>query len=110
LESAGQRRQSQSFFDHVIQGHASDMSISRGSSLYIRGVLLPRLVCFQKQQITIIHSNAPYTPPSVMTRQSLARTSLEDLDNDDRVRVLGIIDKFRELGINEDISLPQVGN
>ena len=45
-----------------------------------------------------------------MTRQSLARTSLEDLDNDDRVRVLGNIDKFRELGINEDISLPQVRN
>jgi hypothetical protein len=49
-------------------------------------------------------------PISVMTRQSLASTSLEDLDNDDRVRVLGIIDRFRELGINEDISLPQVRN
>jgi hypothetical protein len=43
-----------------------------------------------------------------MTRQPLARASLEDLDNEDRVRVLGIIDRFRELGINEDISLPQV--
>jgi hypothetical protein len=49
-------------------------------------------------------------PISVMTRQSLASTSLEDLDNDDRVRVLGIIDRFRELGINKDISLPQVRN
>lgn len=43
-----------------------------------------------------------------MTRHPLARASLEDLDNEDRVRVLGIIDRFRELGINEDISLPQV--
>jgi hypothetical protein len=47
-------------------------------------------------------------PDPVMTRQPLARASLEDLDNEDRVRVLGIIDRFRELGINEDISLPQV--
>ena len=44
-----------------------------------------------------------------MTRLSLAESSVEDLDNEDRVRVLGIIDKFRELGVNEDISLPQVG-
>lgn len=30
------------------------------------------------------------------------------LDNDERVRILGIIDRFRELGVNEDIALPQV--
>jgi hypothetical protein len=30
------------------------------------------------------------------------------LDNADRLRVLGIIDQFRTLGIIEDIPLPQV--
>lgn len=43
-----------------------------------------------------------------MTRQLLVEASLEDLDNEDRVRVLGIIDQFRELGIQVDVSLPQV--
>lgn len=28
-------------------------------------------------------------------------------DSDDRVRLLSIIDQFRELGVNEDVSLPQ---
>ena len=32
---------------------------------------------------------------------------LEELENEDRVRLLGIIDQFRDLGVNEDISLPQ---
>ncbi|KAH8807237.1 P-loop containing nucleoside triphosphate hydrolase protein [Xylogone sp. PMI_703] len=31
-----------------------------------------------------------------------------DLENADRIQVLGIIDKFRELGVNEDVSLPQL--
>lgn len=31
---------------------------------------------------------------------SLTDTSVEDLDNKDRVKVLSIIDKFRELGVN----------
>lgn len=44
-----------------------------------------------------------------MTRHNLSTGGVEDLDNADRSRVLGIIDRFRELGINEDISLPQVG-
>ncbi len=39
---------------------------------------------------------------------SLADSSVEDLDNKDRVRVLSIINKFRELGVNEDISLLQL--
>ncbi|KAK3045424.1 hypothetical protein LTR09_012975 [Extremus antarcticus] len=43
-----------------------------------------------------------------MGGRSLADSSVADLDNKDRVRVLGIIDKFRELGVNEDISLPQL--
>lgn len=38
----------------------------------------------------------------------LSISGVNELDNDNRVRILGIIDKFRELGINEDISLPQV--
>lgn len=42
------------------------------------------------------------------TTTSLELSGVNELDNDKRVRILGIIDKFRELGINEDISLPQV--
>jgi hypothetical protein len=34
--------------------------------------------------------------------------SLDELDNADRLRVLGIIDQFRTWGISEDIPLPQV--
>lgn len=34
------------------------------------------------------------------------KTGIEGLDTPDRVRVLGIIDQFRDLGVNEDISLP----
>ena len=45
---------------------------------------------------------------ATMTKLSFAQKSLEDLDSEDRERVLGIIDQFRELGVNEDISLPQV--
>jgi hypothetical protein len=44
----------------------------------------------------------------MMTRQPLTKASLVDLDSDDRIRVLEIIDRFRKLGINENISLPQV--
>lgn len=42
-----------------------------------------------------------------ITKPSLDLSEANDLDNDDRVRILAIIDQFRELGINEDISLPQ---
>lgn len=42
------------------------------------------------------------------TKPSLDLSGANELDNDDRVRVLAIIDQFRELGVNEDISLPQV--
>lgn len=39
----------------------------------------------------------------------MARKSvMEDLDTPDRIRVLRIIDQLRELGVSEDISLPQV--
>jgi hypothetical protein len=31
-----------------------------------------------------------------------------DLDNEKRLRILGIIDKLRELGVGENVSLPQV--
>jgi hypothetical protein len=33
---------------------------------------------------------------------------MEDLDTPDRIRVLRIIDQLRDLGVSEDISLPQV--
>lgn len=46
--------------------------------------------------------------PEPTTESSLNLSGVNDLDNDDRVRVLAIIDQFRELGVNEDISLPQV--
>jgi hypothetical protein len=35
-------------------------------------------------------------------------SGIDNLDNDSRVRVLGIIDKLRELGVSETVSLPQV--
>lgn len=43
-----------------------------------------------------------------MTRVMLSPNAIEDIDNEDRVKVLGIIDQFRALGVNEDVSLPQV--
>ena len=39
---------------------------------------------------------------------SLELPGVNDIDNEDRVKVLAIVDQFRELGVNEDISLPQV--
>lgn len=33
---------------------------------------------------------------------------IDSIDNDSRVRVLGIIDKLGELGVSERVSLPQV--
>lgn len=33
------------------------------------------------------------------------KTSIEDMDMPERERVLSIIDQFRDLGVNEDISL-----
>jgi hypothetical protein len=35
---------------------------------------------------------------------------LDGFNTPDRMKLLEIIDKFRELGLNEDLSLPQVGN
>jgi GTPase SAR1 family protein len=35
-------------------------------------------------------------------------SSVGDLDNEQRLRILGIIDKLRELGVSENVSLPQV--
>lgn len=44
-----------------------------------------------------------------MTRKKhLQLTALDDLDNEKRVRILSIIDNIRELGISENVSLPQV--
>lgn len=34
--------------------------------------------------------------------------AVSDLDSERRLRILGIIDKLRELGVGENVSLPQV--
>ncbi|KFZ15072.1 hypothetical protein V501_02889 [Pseudogymnoascus sp. VKM F-4519 (FW-2642)] len=36
------------------------------------------------------------------------KSVMEDLDTPDRIRLLRIIDQLRDLGVSEDISLPQV--
>jgi hypothetical protein len=44
-----------------------------------------------------------------MTKRTvLGLTAVDDLNNEKRVRILGIIDKLRELGVSENVSLPQV--
>ena len=44
-----------------------------------------------------------------MLRKAPERLSgLDGLDNPGRTKLLAIIDKFRELGVSEDLSLPQV--
>lgn len=43
-----------------------------------------------------------------MTRKrAIDLTGADGLDNEKRVRLLGIIDRLRELGISENVSLPQ---
>jgi hypothetical protein len=41
-------------------------------------------------------------------KQSNGFASFGGMDSSERTRLLAVIDKFRELGISEDISLPQV--
>jgi hypothetical protein len=41
-------------------------------------------------------------------RMPLGLADIADLDNEKRVRILGIIDRIRELGVSENVSLPQV--
>jgi hypothetical protein len=41
-------------------------------------------------------------------RMPLGLADVADLDNEKRVRILGIIDRIRELGVSENVSLPQV--
>jgi hypothetical protein len=44
-----------------------------------------------------------------MTRKrAIDLTGADGLDNEKRIRLLGIIDRLRELGISENVSLPQV--
>jgi hypothetical protein len=44
-----------------------------------------------------------------MTRsKGLELSSVGDLDNEQRLRILGIIDKLRKLGVCENVSLTQV--
>jgi hypothetical protein len=33
---------------------------------------------------------------------------VDAFDSDSRIRVLGVIDRLRELGVSENVSLPQV--
>lgn len=40
--------------------------------------------------------------------RSLQLAAIGDLDNEKRVRILGVIDQLRELGVGENVSLPQV--
>ncbi|KAL5372019.1 hypothetical protein PMIN02_012705 [Paraphaeosphaeria minitans] len=42
------------------------------------------------------------------TTKSLGLGAVGDLDNEKRLRVLGVIDKLRELGVSENVSLPQL--
>lgn len=35
-------------------------------------------------------------------------TNVDDMDNSGRVRLLAVIDNLRALGINDNVSLPQV--
>jgi len=41
-------------------------------------------------------------------RQALGLADVADLDNEKRILILGKIDKIRELGVSENVSLPQV--
>jgi hypothetical protein len=43
-----------------------------------------------------------------MSKKGLELAAVDGLDTEERVRVLEIIDKIRELGVSEDVSLPQV--
>lgn len=46
-----------------------------------------------------------------MTRKrAIDLTGADGLDNEKRIRLLGIIDRLRELGISENVSLPQVSD
>ncbi|KKZ62368.1 hypothetical protein EMCG_03226 [[Emmonsia] crescens] len=38
----------------------------------------------------------------------LTLSAINGLDNEKRIRILGIIDKLRELGVSENVSLPQL--
>ncbi|KAI9759619.1 MAG: hypothetical protein M4579_002187 [Chaenotheca gracillima] len=51
---------------------------------------------------------SPWENSEGKEKASLELSGLNELDNDERVKVLGIIDQLRELGINEDLSLPQL--
>jgi hypothetical protein len=41
-------------------------------------------------------------------KKSLQLTAIGGLENENRVRILGVIDQLRELGVGENVSLPQV--
>jgi hypothetical protein len=41
-------------------------------------------------------------------KKSLQLAAIGGLENENRVRILGVIDQLRELGVGENVSLPQV--
>jgi hypothetical protein len=41
-------------------------------------------------------------------KKSLQLAAIGGLENEKRVRILGVIDQLRELGVGENVSLPQV--
>ncbi|KAF2857272.1 P-loop containing nucleoside triphosphate hydrolase protein [Piedraia hortae CBS 480.64] len=43
-----------------------------------------------------------------MTRGQALKVDVDGLDDEHRLKILGIVDHFRALGVNEDISLPQL--
>lgn len=40
--------------------------------------------------------------------KALGFAAIGDLDNENRLRILGVIDKLRELGISDNVPPPQV--
>ena len=91
--------------------------IQRTVSLYFRDHHKPNITMPGKPSGTLTEEvdtttrrgsrGMPKFPP--MPKRSSTRLSeIDGLDNPERVRLLGIIDQFRELGVSEDISLPQV--
>ncbi|KAJ4361747.1 hypothetical protein N0V83_010687 [Neocucurbitaria cava] len=50
----------------------------------------------------------PFSTKIMMASKALQLAAVGDLDNEKRVRILGVIDKLRELGVSENVSLPQV--
>ena len=76
----------------------SQLIRTRSLLLTTRSIHLPRL-----------NSSFPETRRVIMAAPpDLAHNGAEERGDGDRVKLLGIIDQLRELGVHEDIPLPQV--